>query len=238
MMSAAKDFKPTESQKRTIEDADKLAVAAAQRAEHAPSELANRWSQEVQLSAVVQTAGAQRPTLFLDIDDVLALNTHYGGRDAQRAAFVPHQAPADLYMKIFSPAAVDALNDLLREFRPRVVLTTSWLALLQREHFIELFRRTGVSIDDSSFHPQWDAPQNYGTSRLAAIERWLTQSHLGEPIVVLDDHASGEGLVDSLLHEAGRVVLCTVDVGFNGNLLEAARNALRRPFNFEQPWLR
>ena len=180
--------------------------------------------------------GPLTPTIFLDLDDVLALNQRFGGREVQRAMAHPGSAPSDLYSTVFSPVAVDALNDLLREFNPSVVLTTSWLALLQREHFLDLFMKTGVLISETSLHRHWDAQQDRGTSRLDAIEHWLNKHHGGEPILVLDDYASGESLVDGLWHEAGHVVICDVNVGFNAGLLDAARTALRKPFNPRKPW--
>nr|WP_315231889.1 HAD domain-containing protein [uncultured Albidiferax sp.] len=238
-----KPFKPDERQKRIVDNAKRLAEDAALRGRYAPDELVQRMTLEAEgVRVVSQIAPVEepllRPTVFLDIDDVLCLNLPYGGLDVQRAAAHPGRAPDDLYLKVFSPSAIQALNALIFEFEPKVVLTTSWLKLLQREHFIDLFSKTGVSVSGSSLHERWDAPQDFGTSRMDAIERWLKQNHRGESIVVLDDHASGEGLVGSLLHEAGYIVLCEVDVGFNSSLLQAARDALLRPFDPAQPWLR
>lgn len=236
-------FEPNDPQKRLIEDSSKRAELVSREDRYAPDSVFDRMSQEAAgVLAVVpmtpENGPPLTPTIFLDVDDVLALNQKFGGRDVQQAMAHPGLTPSDLYSTVFSAAAVESLNELLREFNPRVVLTTSWLALLQREHFLDLFEKTGVQIFETSLHSKWDAQQDFGTSRLDAIERWLTQNHQGEPIVVLDDHASGEGLVGSLLHEAGRVVLCDVDVGFNRFLLQAARDALLKPFDPLQPWQR
>lgn len=235
-------FQPDERQKRLIQEASQLIAGAAQSGRHAPDALVERMSREVEgVLAVSQVApldeSERKPTVFLDFDDVLCLNSPYGGIDVQRAAAHPRSAPDDLYQKVFSPGAIQALNALVLEFAPKVVLTTSWLKLLQREHFIDLFTRTGVSILDSSLHEHWAAPQNYGNSRMDAIERWLKCNHQGEPILIIDDYSSGEGLVDSLLHESGRVVLCEVDIGFSLILLQAAREALLKPFDPVRPWL-
>lgn len=178
----------------------------------------------------------QRPLLFLDVDDVLALNTHYGGREARKAIFRPEQAPTDLYEKLFSRDAVDALNALLLEFNPRVVMTTSWLMLLNREEFLNLFKETGVNIDDSGFHQHWDAPENYGEGRANRIGKWLADHHAGENLLILDDVCSGATLVDSPWHRAGHVVLCEENVGFHGGLLDAARKAMLTPFLQTTRW--
>jgi hypothetical protein len=232
-------FTPDESQQRIIAEANALAKAAAGGGRNAPDELVERWTQESSSSAGYEPKEHRmvRPILFLDIDDVLALNTHFGGRQVRSAMLAPDQAPAELYERVFSRPAIESLNVLVDEFSPAVVMTTSWLALLEKEHFVRLFRHTGVHITDESFHAVWDAPQNYGTSRQDAILRWLQQHHAGEPFLIIDDHSSGEGLVDSFLDDSGRVVLCAVDVGFNSSLLEAARSALQRPFDIERPWL-
>lgn len=85
-----------------------------------------------------------RPTLFLDFDDVLCPNTPYGGLHVQRAFARPTEAPPDLFERLFSQEAVEVLNKLVEEFSPGVVLTTSWLKLLDRAHFVDLFSRSGL----------------------------------------------------------------------------------------------
>lgn len=177
-----------------------------------------------------------RPILLLDIDDVLALNTHYNGRHARKAIYRPDEAPADLYEKLFSSQAVEALNLLLLEFKPRVVLTTSWLMLLTREEFLDLFRRTGVNIACGDLHEHWDAPEDYGVGRAVAIAKWLADNHQGENFLILDDVCSGAALVDSPWQRAGHVVLCEENVGFHGALLDAARAAMLTPFQQTTRW--
>ncbi|RYH21339.1 MAG: hypothetical protein EON54_25665 [Alcaligenaceae bacterium] len=236
-------FRPSDGQMRVIEEANRRAEEAVLGVRRAPDELVQRMSQEGQgvfaMSQVkLEKPMLNRPTLFLDLDDVLALSQRYRDLAVQHAMASPEIAPKDLYEKVFSPQAVHALNELIREFDPRVVLTTSWLSLLCRESFILLFERTGVSITLESLHPHWAVAQSEGISRHEAIDRWLECHHDGEPMVVLDDFASGEGLVDGLWHQAGRVVLCDVGVGFNSTLLLEAREALRMPFNRMQPWHR
>ena len=238
-----KTFDPDDRQSRIIGQVYRRAEISAVEGRHAPDGLVERMSQEIEsigANPKISTGNElqPRPTVFLDIDDVLSLNALYGGLDVQRAMANPSRAPRDLYQKLFSPVAVSALNELILEFNPRVVMTSSWTALLQREHFIDLFQKSGVSIPESSLHPNWDAQQDYGTSRLDAIESWLKQHHNGEPIVAIDDYSSGESLVESLWHESGHVVLCDVNGGFNQFLLQAARSALRKPFNPMQPWVK
>jgi hypothetical protein len=162
-----------------------------------------------------------RPLIFLDLDDVLCLNSPYGGYDV---VVKPH--PMDLWEKLFSQEAIDVLLDVVREHRPRIVLTTSWLMLLDREGFEGVFRATGLLPVAECLHEQWEAPQKSGMSRLQAVEHWLERFHAGEPFVVLDDHLSGSGLKGSEIDDGGRLVLCDVGVGLRGNHVAVITHAL------------
>jgi hypothetical protein len=178
----------------------------------------------------------RRPVLFVDIDDVLCLNEPFGCVHVRNALRSPSDAPPDLWRRLFHHESVQALNSLLEEFRPQVVITSSWLSLLDRDDFIRLFKATGVEQLAGNFHQFWDAPTNYGTSRLDAIENWLQAHHMGEPILIIDDHASGESLVDSFHHQAGRALLCEPGRGFDSTLLAAAAQALKTPYSASEPW--
>lgn len=171
----------------------------------------------------------QRPTLFLDLDDVLCLNRPYGGMHLRTALLHPSDVPADFWEHLFSAEAVAALNELVAEVRPRIVLTSSWISLLDRTHFVYAFEMTGLASVGIALHGHWDAEQHCGASRYMSIHEWLRVNHNGEPFLVLDDYDSGEGLLDSLWYKRGRVILCDVGVGFHAGHLDAARHALRTP---------
>lgn len=149
-----------------------------------------------------------RPILFLDIDDVLCINSRYGGYDV----FAPDQPP-DLYDHLFHPPCVEVLRWAVECFKPSVVLTTSWLRMLDREGFDSLFRRTGLDLVAEALHEHHEAPTVPGGSRLEAIEGWLSRHHRGEPFAVLDDELSGTGLRGSAIEANGRVIWCDVNVG-------------------------
>ncbi|MDM0054028.1 HAD domain-containing protein [Variovorax sp. J22R115] len=164
------------------------------------------------------------PIIFLDVDDVICINAPYGGYDV-----VAPDRPADLWEKLFHPAAVDTLLTILSEHRPHVVLTTSWLRMMDREGFEVLFRRTGLDELSRALHPKaWEAPQARGETRLEAIEKWLAANRKDEPFVILDDPLSGTGLIDSSLFNNGRVVLCELSVGLTADHLAIVRRALGR----------
>lgn len=182
------------------------------------------------------TPPSPRPLLLLDLDDTLCLKEKYDGMDVHRAMHQPADAPEDLYARVFATEAVETLNLLLEEFRPEVVLTTSWLNLLQRHHFVELFRRAGLPHAADGLHRHWDAPADHGVSRVGAIDEWLARHHEGQPILILDDVNSGESLLDSFHADTGRAVLCDGVRGFHRGHLDTARSALRRPYSHAEPW--
>lgn len=175
-------------------------------------------------------APSARGLLMLDIDDVLCLSQPYGGFHVRNAFYSPSRAPHDLWERLFHPEAVAALQELMRECRPLVVITSSWLSILDREHFIEVFRKTGLGEVADSLHESWDAPQNFGVSRRDAIAAWLVVHHRGEPLLILDDLLSGESLVESAWAEAGHQILCEVGRGFHQGLLAEATRALQTPY--------
>ena len=165
-----------------------------------------------------------RPLVFLDFDDVICINSPYGGYDV----FAPDR-PVDLWERLFHKPAVGTLLQIIDEFNPHFVLTTSWLRLMDREGFETLFHCTGLEKVAASLHPvAWDAPQVRGETRLEAIEAWLATHRRREPFVVLDDELSGTGLRGSLLDEAGSIVLCEVNVGLTPAHLPRVGRALSR----------
>lgn len=152
-----------------------------------------------------------RPLLFLDFDDVICVNNPYGGYDVFLS---PSERPADLWELLFAEEPKRLMLEIAREFSPRIVITTSWLRLLDRPGFESLFRLTGLAELVTLMHPAWDAPQARGATRWRAIQTWLEAHYEGEPVVVVDDELSGTGLAESPLHRVGRVVICKVGVGF------------------------
>jgi hypothetical protein len=164
-----------------------------------------------------------RPLLFLDLDGVLCLGMPYGWPDVFSDA-----RPVDLWQRLWHPPAVAALQSVVREFEPAVVLTTSWLSLGDRAAFEEIFRCTGLADVAESFDArQWQAPALRGETRNDAIERWLGRRRQWlAPKAVLDDELSGTGLKGSRLDRAGSVVWCERGVGLHVGLIPQIRRAL------------
>lgn len=118
------------------------------------------------------------------------------------------------------------LLSVVRNWGPQVVITTTWLRLMERAGFEVLFRRTGLGPVAAVLHSAWEAPQDRGCTRLQAIEKWLHANYSGQPLVVLDDNLSGTGLRGSKLDKAGHVVLCQAGVGLHTGHLHAISRAL------------
>jgi hypothetical protein len=161
--------------------------------------------------------------LFLDFDDIICLSKPYGGFDLFDTSSA---RPADLYERLWHLPAKATLLSILDELSPRIVITTSWLRLMDRAGFEDLFRRTGLERVAEALHEHWEAPADRGISRHDAIRRWMYSRYAGEPVVVLDDVLSGTGLRGSKLDRVERVVFCEVGVGLHDGHLSRVRRAL------------
>lgn len=161
--------------------------------------------------------------VFLDFDDVICTHSPYSGYDVFQAM---EDQPADLYERLWHAPAVDVLLGILTAHGPKVVITSSWLRLMKRDGFNELFLRTGLDALADALHVHWEAPASSGMTRLEAIERWLNAHYQGEPLVILDDELSGTGLRGSRLDRAGCVVLCRRGVGLMADHLPHVNRAL------------
>lgn len=166
--------------------------------------------------------GAGQGLLFLDFDGIICLNSPYGGYDL----FDSSERPSDLYERLWHPPAVNALLSVLAGHQPRVVITTSWLRLMERDGFEALFRRTGLSAVADALHDAWEAPAMRDMTRHGAIERWLHAHYTGEPLAIQDDDVSGTGLRGSKLDKLGCIVWCEQDVGLHPGHLPQVRRAL------------
>ena len=165
------------------------------------------------------------PIIFLDFDDVIALNTTYGGYDV----ISPGAKPADLFIKLFHPPAVALLLNLVKVHNPRVVITTSWLRFFERDGMEQLLNKTSMPAIAVALHDVWEAPANRGMTRLEQIDVWLARHHSGEAYVILDDFLSGTGLPKSSHDLDSRVVFCAEGIGLHAGHLLQINNALTRP---------
>ena len=111
------------------------------------------------------------------------------------------------------------------EFGPQYVISSSWSNDLSRKQMQDVFRRTGLRFIAENLHSMWTTPKSEHSTRTEEIEDWIAENlQAGQPLLVIDDHNSGWGLVESSLDQQGRVVCATWALG-----LYSLGSALRRP---------
>ncbi len=177
---------------------------------------------------------SKRPVVFLDIDDVLCLNTAYTGYDAE-AALRPvggqptrRSTPPDLWDRLFALRPRTNLRALHEEFNPWYVVSSSWRTSFSRGGMETVFRETGIAFVAEHLHEIWRTADhkfcfNVAGARRNEILEWIARWHDEKsPWIALDDFESGESLVGH-----SNAVLCEPGVGFATDKLEQARDLLR-----------
>lgn len=155
--------------------------------------------------------------IFLDFDDVICLNSPYGGHDVFHKR---RQAP-DLWARLFDPDCVAVLREIHHEHQPHYVLTTSWIDYADQSGFETILNNTGLNFVAQALHEHWCARQERGMNRADAIRHWLSQ-HSVDRFLVLDDEMSGVGLQGWT-----EAILCRVNEGLvRAHVDEAARKFL------------
>lgn|GEM_PF-993273 len=174
-------------------------------------------------------AGPARPIIFLDMDDVLCLDSEF--HSGEMLLVVQHKRPdwPELWEKLVD---VDAAANLLRlheEFAPAYVITSSWALHLDREQMSEVLARTQLQFVVYNLHDEWQTPRARSSTRREEVEWWL-EAHRdsGQPFIILDDTYSGDTLMHSPLALDGHVVTCEVRKGLTAAKWEEARVKLRR----------
>lgn len=89
-----------------------------------------------------QTASPMRPIIFLDIDDVMCLRERYGSYELKMVLRKGYELP-DFYEQLFSRRAVEALNTVLAEFQPLVVISSVWATYFSHDEFLDTFEKVG-----------------------------------------------------------------------------------------------
>lgn len=169
-----------------------------------------------------------RPLVFLDFDDVLAVNRIHNSTQVLFA--FKNNALEDvpeLWQWVFHYSARTNLQTLHEEFHPEYVISSSWTGFLSRDQIVEVLRRTGLEFVADNLHREWRTPKESGSYRLTEIESWLDSHNLlvQRPFVILDDELSGQSIPGS--HLEARAVLCDAWVGFTHPKLILAQQILR-----------
>lgn len=184
---------------------------------------------------------ALRPLVFLDLDDVLCLNTTYGGYDAILAVNGRHASPGVVYRDLFDPGARGVLERVHDAFAGelRYVVSSTWRESLGREQMTSVFKASGLGFVAGALEEgeRWCTPAKLGRRRRAdEIAAWLDQYHCGEPFVIVDDTYSGASLEPALALQSHpfyrRVVICRETEGLLDHHAQVMVDALSRPINF------
>jgi hypothetical protein len=170
-----------------------------------------------------------RPIIFLDIDDVLAISSVYTSYQVI-TTFKSGDLDAwpELWQGLVFQEARTNLMKLHSEFWPQYVVSSSWSNYLTREQMQEVFRRSGLAFVADNMQKHWTTPKADGPSRPDEIANWIAEhGQCGQPLLVIDDHDSGRGLLESLLDQQSLVVLCEPWIGFVAAKLAEAQIKLR-----------
>lgn len=187
-----------------------------------------------------------RMVLFLDFDDVLCLNSPYGGYDVITAlSQVEKKTGAvrdfkDIWANLFARDACSLLEKINAEFAPLYVISTSWRHFLNRDAFVTVLMNTGLEFVARHLHEHWETPIFPSPQRREReICRWLEQNpDYDKKWVVLDDEISGTGYGEDypVKQNLPFIVLCREDHGLEMVEYEKLRAAfeLRRSMNVLQ----
>lgn len=170
-----------------------------------------------------------KPTIFLDIDDVLAISREFTSYQVM-ATFESGDLDGrpELWNGLLCAEARQNLAALHDEFNPQYVISSSWSHYLACDQLRAVFHRCHLQFVAEGMHDTWTTPKCSGWSRFDEIHH-LALHHLprGCPMLVLDDELSGASLRGTSLYDDGLVVLCEPWVGLNADKLSEAQRLLR-----------
>ena len=171
-----------------------------------------------------------RPIVFLDIDDVIAINPKLSGREVANGFATKWLGfETDFWRHIFLPEARSNLVTLHEAFHPQYVITSSWCNYIRLEQFKIIFENTGFNFIAKNLHKNWRTPRLEQTGRLIEIQKWISKyRHSIQPILIIDDTDSGWKLIDSDLDRNDLVVLCSPGIGFVESIFLIAIEKLRK----------
>ncbi|MDN4052261.1 HAD domain-containing protein [Massilia sp. YIM B02763] len=170
-----------------------------------------------------------RPLIFLDFDDVLAIDPYKNsaeGMFASRTGFIDDAA--GLWRGSFHEPARSNLLRLHDEFEPEYIITSSWTTFLSREQISKILLLTNLKFVDRNLHYAWTTIREDNSYRLTEIDNWLKINNTNEPrpYLILDDDLNGQSLSGS--HLEINSVLCEPWAGFTAVKLKLAQLILRR----------
>ena len=179
-----------------------------------------------------------RPIIFLDIDDVIAVNPEYSGAAiANWFSSNLHSDETDFWKKVFLPEAQNNLFLLHTAFYPQYGVSSSWCNYLTLKQIKIVFRRTVFDFVEENLHKNWRTPRLMQSGRLSEIQSWISNFlKVSQPVLILDDVESGWNLVDSTFDKKGQVVSCEPMIGFVEPKLRTAIDILQTQIQVDSMW--
>lgn len=178
----------------------------------------------------------KQPLIFLDIDDVLALNNGIGGFDVLEALGQFQTGKSEvtdfqhLWDALFDKQAVQHLLQLHDEFQPLYVISSSWTRFMNREAIAACLFHGGLPFVCQNLHTDWETEKIPRALRSEQIDSWLANHpDYKDRWIALDDMVSGTGYWDATNgSDCEFVVICQEGIGLQASEYALAQALLRR----------
>nr|WP_315475452.1 hypothetical protein [uncultured Undibacterium sp.] len=100
-----------------------------------------------------------KPIVFLDIDDVVAIDTNYSGSAVAAKLKSKRKIEDEFWSSVFLSSAVSNLSLLHGDFFPRYVISSSWTNYLNRDQVAFAFNSAGLDFIAKNLHREWRSPK-------------------------------------------------------------------------------
>jgi hypothetical protein len=162
--SGDKETVPTKDAEKPMFSASQLSETPPRTPEDVRRDVRNGRFAEMTLDQ----AGAARPVIFLDMDDVLCLDSEF--HSGEMLLVIQQKRPdwPELWERLVD---VDAAANLLRlheEFNPEYVISSSWALHLDREQMCEVLERTQLQFVVYNLHENWQTQRARSSIRRPA----------------------------------------------------------------------
>ena len=147
--------------------------------------------------------------LLLDIDGVMVAANSWRKLEILEDGF-----PA------FTSLATKALNRILAEMQPGIILTTSHKHKYSTDQWIKLFQNRNIKLDELSCLPE----NKTNLNRRDEIQHYLSKAQLNENFVIVDDDKSLNALPKKL---KDRLVQTSSSVGLTDYLADEVIDKLK-----------
>lgn len=181
---------------------------------------------------MLQHCKKMKPIVFLDIDDVVAIDPNFSGSTVAAALKNNRNIEEKFWSSVFLSSAVSNLSLLHEDFFRSYVISSSWTNYLNRDQVVFVFNSAGLRFIAKNLHREWRTPKTELNGRLIEIQTWVSKFSVAtQPILVIDDFESGWNLVDSIFDQNDQLVLCEPRLGFDKTKLDKAIQKLTAQIN-------